>query len=606
MSEMTKEIIFAKLKQLDIDEDKPKTRTDDEINNIALKIIGDTKKIVESIFLNNYENVKQELSVYYENCPYEAEEKSFYLNSFNEPSQFYEELQKYNNSNIRRLFNYESRLLTLKNNFNNSFSIINFSILTELLIEIMTNDVQAFKDDIIKSDISILIEVITSKVARITNSSSLFLYFVNELKEKYRIKKETGKSILIEKINELVNIKAPEKLGKIKKELYTYIKDMAFQIKDEYKNDIKDKFQSLSDENSEDYYEVGELIEKVKYFREFYDELQDNQKTYQENLEELKKKCMEENAHYLFDYYSEKLLKKDGYQSCTKDYILNNILLPFKINEIDLNNIEDRHIIYNIPDNYAFEPIDKYYNTFLGCYMAIKKELNYQNGKNYKKEIADIINDDQFIKDFFSIISSGEIKKYFESKINHEKDCDICLRDNYHNFMEDMKGNYQKFRELIIIKQICYKMPTMTNSWMKIYINPIYGITDNLKKDDEKTKSILRSVLLILLVNELDYFLKAYNPVKSLQKNYSVTPRKNGSGECLINYLFNTRLIQSITYDQSLLLNKIETWNNLNLMRGLFQKPKDDSLKNNDKLNFYLTVGDEDIQDVKRSEYCLW
>ena len=41
-------------------------------------------------------------------------------------------------------------------------------------------------------------------------------------------------------------------------------------------------------------------------------------------------------------------------------------------------------------------------------------------------------------------------------------------------------------------------------------------------------------------------------------------------------------------------------------MRGLFQKHKDDSLKNNDKLDFYLTVGDEDIQDVKRSEYCLW
>ena len=549
MSKVTKEIIFEKLKQLDIDEDKHKTRTDDEINNIALKIIGDTKKIVESIFLNNYENLKQELLAYYENCPYEAEEKSFYSNSFNEPSQFYEELQKYNNSNIRRLFNYESRLLTLKNNFNNSFSIINFSILTELLIDIMTKDAQAFKDDIIKSDISILIEVITSKITRITNSSSLFLCFVNELKEKYQIKKETGKSKLIEKINELVNIKAPEKLGKIKKELYTYIKDKAFQIKDEYKDDIKDKFQSLSDENPEDYSEIGDLIEKVKYFREFYDELQENQKTYQENLVELKKKCMEENAHYLFDYYSEKLLKKDGYQSCTKDYILNNLLLPFKIIEIDLNNIEDRHIIYNIPDNYAFEPIDKYYNTFLGCYMAIKEEINYQNRKNYKKEIADIINDDQFIKDFFSIISSEEIAKFFESKINNEKDCDICLRDNYHNFLEDMKGNYQKFRELIIIKQICYKIPAMTNSWMKIYINPIYDITDNIKKDKEKAKSILRSVLLILLVNVLEYFLKAYNPVKSSQKNYSIAPRKNGSGECLINYLFNTCLIQSITYD---------------------------------------------------------
>ena len=41
-------------------------------------------------------------------------------------------------------------------------------------------------------------------------------------------------------------------------------------------------------------------------------------------------------------------------------------------------------------------------------------------------------------------------------------------------------------------------------------------------------------------------------------------------------------------------------------MRGLFQKPKDDSLKNNDKFDFYLNVDNEDIQDVKRGEYCLW
>ena len=47
---------------------------------------------------------------------------------------------------------------------------------------------------------------------------------------------------------------------------------------------------------------------------------------------------MEENIHYFFEYYSEKLLKKEEYQSCTKDYILNNLILPFKIIEIDLNN----------------------------------------------------------------------------------------------------------------------------------------------------------------------------------------------------------------------------------------------------------------------------
>ena len=50
MSKISKETILEKLKQLNREEYKTKIRTDVEINNIALKIVGDTKKIVESIF----------------------------------------------------------------------------------------------------------------------------------------------------------------------------------------------------------------------------------------------------------------------------------------------------------------------------------------------------------------------------------------------------------------------------------------------------------------------------------------------------------------------------------------------------------------------------
>ena len=39
----------------------------------------------------------------------------------------------------------------------------------------MQTNENAFKDDIIKSDISILVDTITLKITRITNSSSLFL-----------------------------------------------------------------------------------------------------------------------------------------------------------------------------------------------------------------------------------------------------------------------------------------------------------------------------------------------------------------------------------------------------------------------------------------------
>ena len=613
---MNKEILAEKLKQFNIKEEQVKIRIPEEINKIALEIVKDIKIIVENIVLNDIKKVKEDLGKSYNKYIYETEEKSYSLNMFNNPNLFYDELQKYNNSNIKRLFEYESKLSTVKNDFNNIFSIINFSILTDLLIEILTNNKNAYNDNIIKSDISILIEVITSKVTRITNSSSLFLCFVNELKEKYEIKKETQKSEFIEKIEELVKKNAPKRLISIKKELYTYIKDKSFKIIKEYQDDIREQYNELVKKNSQDFTELDKFLDKAKIFGEFFNEIKSNPEKYQNNLVKLKEKCMDENVHYFFEYYAEKLLQKEEFNSCTKDYILNNILLPFMINEINLNNEEDMKIICNIPNNYGFEPVDKYYNTFLGYYLESKKELKYSKEKNYEKEICEIINDDEFMKEFFSIISTGTIKNYFESKIKFEKeydvtlisdgDYDIFLKEQYQKFLKDIGNNYKKFRELIIIKQICYKKPSMTDSSMRIYINPIFEISGDLKNDNKKIKSVIKGTLLILLVYELANFLKAYNTEESLQKNYPITPRKKENGRYLINYLFNTNVIQSINYNQSLELVNISTWENLNIMRSLFKNYQNDNFNNDGKLYFYLTEIDEDIQVEKKSEYCLW
>ena len=65
---------------------------------------------------------------------------------------------------------------------------------------------------------------------------------------------------------------------------------------------------------------------------------------------------MDKNVYFYFENYSEKLLKKEIYNSCTKEYIINNILLPFAINDIGESD-EDMNIIYNIPDAYSFRLI---------------------------------------------------------------------------------------------------------------------------------------------------------------------------------------------------------------------------------------------------------
>ena len=146
----------------------------------------------------------------------------------------------------------------------------------------------------------------------------------------------------------------------------------------------------------------------------------------------------------------------------------------------------------------------------------------------------------------------------------------------------------------------------MTDSSMRIYINPVFEISGDLKNDNQKINSVLKGTLIILLVHELANFLKAYNTEESLKKNYPITPRKRESGRCLIKYLFNTSVIQSINYNQSLVLINISNWENLSIMRAVFKKSKDENFNIAGQLDFYLTETDEDIQIEKKSEYCLW
>ena len=616
MSKSTKEIIFQRMKEFNIVDTKAK-RTPEELNSIALGIVKDIKKIIESLVLNDIQKVKKDLSDCYKNYLFETKEKRFSLNMFTEPNIFYEELQKYNNSNIRILFDSEYKLKELKNDFNNGFSIINFSILTDLLINILTNRKDEYNDSIVKTDISILIETITSKVLRITNSSSLFLCFVNELKEKYKIKYSSEKNEFISNIKPLFKQKAEKKMQTIKKELFTHIRNTTLLIMNKYKEDINEEYKKTLKENSQDFDKLDQKLNKIKDIRDFYNEIKNKQELYENNLEELEKKCMDTKIKYFFEYYAEKLLKEEIYKSCTKDYILENIILPFKINKIELNNDEEINIIYSIPDNYRFYPEKRFYHTFLGYYLEIKKELKYPNKENYENEINSLFKDKKFIEDFFSIITSDEVSKYFKSKIKFESgyqinfvkdgEYDIYLEKNYEEFLKDMGKNYEKFIDFIIIKQICYKIPAMTNSLMRIYINPLYEISGEAKNDSTKSKSIIKSALFILLVHELAHFLKAYNSDEKLKTNYPKTPRGKESGRCLIHYLFNVGVIEEITYEQSLILNQVSEWKNLNTMRKLFTETKDDSVNSCGKIDFYLAENDdENIEFGKRGDYCLW
>ena len=587
----------------------------EEISNIAIGIVQDVKILVENIFLKDIDEAFQYLSEYYKDYLLSCKEKSYGLDLFDNPSLFYKQLQSYSHTHIRLLIDDKQSLKELKNNFNNSFLLTNFSILTDLLLEILKSEKNAYKENIIKSDISIIIETITSKATRITNSNTLFYCFINELKEKFNIKKEIVNSEFIKKMNESFKVKANEKLLTIKSEIFEHILKFASKIILQYNREIEDELPNA--EKTKNYSKIDNLLVEKNKISKFYNEIKNNKELYKDDLIKIRNKSMELNIYSCFEYYSKILLENNSeYKECTGQYILENILLPFKINDIDLNKDEEIKIVYNIPSDFLFEPKDKYYNTFLGKYIEIKEELKYVQQRNYEKEITEIINDDNFIKGFFQIISNDIISSFFQAKIKFGKDYgvefvendefDIFLKDNYLKFINDINKNYNKFRDFIIIKQICYKIPAMTDSTMRIYINPIYEISENIQKDPIQLKSVLKSAILILLIYELFYFLKAYSSENEIRNYYSMTPRETKSGKYLIFYLFNTCFIKSINLSQASIINESSTWNNLNILRKIFENNDVTPIKEGDTLDLYLAEKDEEIYLEKRTEYCLW
>ena len=358
-------------------------KTPKEINNIAIKIVKDIKYIIETIVSKSIKDAYKELNSCYNDYIFSKDEKLYSLNLFNDDNLFYQELYSYCNSIIKEISESKMKIENLKIKFNNSFAIINFSILTDLLIDIMQTIDQAYMDNIIKSDISILVDIISLKTERIINSSTLFLCFINELKNKY--KKETEDNQFVKDMNIYFNQKAKEKLKHIKVKIYEHIVQVALDIMHKYQNDIDTKIENADKTN--DYSEIQKILDQKKIVRTFREDIQNNSEIYENDINKLKEKCFDEKILPCFMYYSQKLSESKKYGSCKKEDILNNIILPFQINEINTENDDDIKIVCNIPDSCQIEPKKNISDTFLGYYLNAKKELDYTKQQNYENEI---------------------------------------------------------------------------------------------------------------------------------------------------------------------------------------------------------------------------
>ena len=88
-------------------------------------------------------------------------------------------------------------------------------------------------------------------------------------------------------------------------------------------------------------------------------------------------------------------------------------------------------------------------------------------------------------------------------------------------------------------------------------------------------------------------------------------PNKKNNGQCLIYYLFGKGNIKVINYEQSLLINNIKNWENVEKLNKIFTNDKKQPLNSKiGELYLYLSSYDrnteEDYKNKKKTDYCYW
>lgn len=287
---------------------------------------------------------------------------------------------------------------------------------------------------------------------------------------------------------------------------------------------------------------------------------------------------------------------------------MDEFVLPFNILEIELNDNNSR-IIYNLKYNEEAYPGDYFYygDTFYQQFLEKKKEIDYSLKGNYRTEIANMIENDNFIKELCSILESKSISYYFQniSLIGEQ-----CLKEQYEYFMTDIKNSkYQLIKNLIRVKGLCYKIPALTGPSMKIFINPILNFSEYAENNQIQRNNILKSVLILLLVYKVAHFLKFYPVQGKYPDEIPSTKKGTENGKCLIYYLFGQENIKSINNIQANLINNIETWESVEKLKEVFKDENKEAI--NSKMgelyiNFNSNQKEDEYKERKKTDYCFW
>ena len=611
-------------------------------NDIALNIIKVSKYIFEKIALDiedsdllckSLEQIKIEIN--------HKDFRDFNLSLYDEHFNYYNDLQKY----FASIFSYNDILLyfdscVLEGIKKSYISLYYFSILLELLIELLEKNPSAHEDKIIKFDISVICEFFKGKNRRLCLSNTFFYCCINELIKKYQMK-IPERNEFRNKIFEIESKKAKNTLDSSKKNLSKYIQACLNKYLSIKNAELFRLQYSIKTEKDEiDYNNKKKNFDTLKMLAKEIINLPNN-------YEEAKKICNDKKiTSYLTDF-AEYIAKIKGYTSeqeitKNKNYILDNCLLPLKILDIDGEDEKNIHILsvldYN--ENYIFSEYSDYGESFYEKYLELKEEMEYLNQQCYTKEINELLNDVSFQKDFLLILKSEHVKKYLTSVIEFPNDNandfnvqlhdlsnksnidslfdlelkgDIYLGPQYNSFYNDIEKDFNSLNKLIVLKELGYKIPSCTGPSMRIFINPRLHFSKEAIHDNSQRKSILKSALIILLLHEIAHILKYY-PINNIYpKKNPVTPKNKENGKCFMNYLFTKEVITKICYHQSSKINNLNSWNMLNEIRDIFKnEQKSTKILNQEEGELYLYSSDPKNSQIKKTkfeaktDYCSW
>ena len=578
-------------------------------NELALYIVNIAKLLFEKLFSVDENTLS--LNKLFDSSMEGVQEKEyrdFNINLFDDTFNYYSDLAKYLNYELPNLCAPNIDKSIIREQIESNSSIYYLSILLDLLLVILTKYPDAHKDSIIKFDITIICELFKRKNKRLCSSHSFFYCCVNELKEKY--KEDLPKK---NNFREKVMIKwakdAENTLNEVKKNLPKYIWANLLDYSDIFYKEQKKQFQNIK--NDEDEKNYKNLKNKYKEIQNLLSLILNQQFDNKKDLEEWFKNNKVDS--YL-EAYAECLAKIKGINKNEKEaykkHILEDCLFPKDIYDIDLRNEENIFIISSIKYreriNFSTEAFEG--QSFYEQYKLIKNELNYLKEKCYKEEIMSIIEEDSFIKEFFSILKSKTVYKYLNSIITfpNEKEDDytiniielsekieekllvfdpnteVYLGKQYNCFIKNYENNYVSFRKLIILKELGYKIPACTEPSMRIFINPRLHFSVEAIKDNEQRKTILKSALIVLLVHEIAHLLKFYPIGNKYPTTTPSTPKNKENGRCLISYLFKKKgLINKINLSQSLEINNSTNWDDLEILNSIFEDKDDTKNSNN-------------------------